>query len=42
MDLKDTGWNGVDWIHLAEEMDQWHVHSDQPSIKGRKVQLNNC
>jgi hypothetical protein len=23
MDLRETGWESVDWIHLAQEMDQW-------------------
>jgi hypothetical protein len=23
MDLRDTGWEIVDWIHLAQERDQW-------------------
>jgi len=24
MDLRDIGWEGVDWIHLAQDRDQWH------------------
>jgi len=23
MDLRETGWEGVDWMHLAQDMDQW-------------------
>jgi len=23
MDLREIGWKGVDWIHLAQERDQW-------------------
>jgi hypothetical protein len=23
MDLRETGWEGVDWIHLAEDRNQW-------------------
>jgi hypothetical protein len=23
MDLRETGWNGMDWIHLAWDSDQW-------------------
>jgi len=23
MDLRDIGWEVVDWIHLAEDRDQW-------------------
>jgi hypothetical protein len=25
MDLKEIGWEGVDWIHLAEDRDQWRA-----------------
>jgi hypothetical protein len=21
--LRETGWNGVDWIHLTQDRDQW-------------------
>jgi hypothetical protein len=23
MDLRETGWEGVDWMHLAQDRDQW-------------------
>jgi hypothetical protein len=23
MDLRDIGWKGVNWMHLAQDMDQW-------------------
>jgi hypothetical protein len=23
MDLREIGWDGVDWINLAEDSDQW-------------------
>jgi hypothetical protein len=23
MDLMEIGWKGVDWIHLAQDRDQW-------------------
>jgi hypothetical protein len=23
MDLREIGWEGVDWIHLAEDRNQW-------------------
>jgi hypothetical protein len=23
MNLKEVGWEGVDWIHLAQDSDQW-------------------
>jgi hypothetical protein len=25
MDLKETGWEGVDWIHVAQDMVQWRA-----------------
>jgi hypothetical protein len=25
MDLKETGWNGMDWIDLAEDRDRWRA-----------------
>jgi hypothetical protein len=25
MDLREIGWDGMDWIELAQERDQWRV-----------------
>jgi hypothetical protein len=25
MDLRDIGWDGMDWIDLAQDMDQWRA-----------------
>jgi hypothetical protein len=25
MDLREIGWDGMDWIYLAEERDQWRA-----------------
>jgi hypothetical protein len=25
MDVREIGWDGVDWMHLAHERDQWRV-----------------
>jgi hypothetical protein len=25
MDLRETGWGGVDWIHRAQDRDQWRA-----------------
>jgi hypothetical protein len=25
MDLKEIGWDGMDWIHLAQDKDQWRA-----------------
>jgi hypothetical protein len=33
MDLKDIGWEGVDWIRLGKDRDQWrifHEHYNEP------------
>jgi hypothetical protein len=25
MDHREIGWEGVDWVHLAQDRDQWQV-----------------
>jgi hypothetical protein len=25
IDIKESGWEGVDWIHLAQDRDQWQA-----------------
>jgi hypothetical protein len=25
MDLREIGWDGVDWIDIAQDMDQWRT-----------------
>jgi hypothetical protein len=25
MDLRETGWQGVDWMHLAQDRNQWRA-----------------
>jgi hypothetical protein len=25
MDLQETGWEGEDWIHLVQDIDQWQA-----------------
>jgi hypothetical protein len=25
MDLREVGWDGMDWIHLAQDRDQWRA-----------------
>jgi hypothetical protein len=25
MDLREIGWGGMDWVHLAEVRDQWEA-----------------
>jgi hypothetical protein len=25
MDLREIGWGGIDWIHLAQSSDQWRA-----------------
>jgi len=40
MDLREIGWGGVNWIHLAQDRDQWqtckHGNESSSSIKGRE------
>jgi hypothetical protein len=33
MDLREIGWDGVDWIDLAQDRDQWRAleHGNEPS-----------
>jgi hypothetical protein len=26
MDLREVGWDGRDWINLAQDMDRWRAH----------------
>jgi hypothetical protein len=26
IDLRETGWGGMDWIHLSQDTDQWRAH----------------
>jgi len=28
MNLTEIGWEGVEWIHLAQDGDQWRAHAD--------------
>jgi hypothetical protein len=25
VDLRETGWGGMEWIHLAQDRDQWRA-----------------
>jgi hypothetical protein len=25
MDIREIGWEGVDWIHVAQDRDQWRA-----------------
>jgi hypothetical protein len=34
MDLREIEWDGMDWIELAQDRDQWRAlvkHGDEPS-----------
>jgi hypothetical protein len=33
MDLREVGWDGMDWIDLAQERDQWTALVNTGSIK---------
>jgi hypothetical protein len=34
MDLREIVWEGVEWIHLAQDRDQWQTceHGNEPSV----------
>jgi hypothetical protein len=49
MGLKEVGWEGVDWMHVAEVRGQWRalvntVMNPSGSVKGGKFlgQLSDC
>jgi hypothetical protein len=29
MDLRETGWRGVEWIHLAQDRDRWRAVANE-------------
>jgi hypothetical protein len=31
MDLREIGWDGMDWIDLAQDSDQWRALVKEPS-----------
>jgi hypothetical protein len=42
MDFRETGWDDIDWIYLAQDRGRWRTlceHGDEPSssIKCREV-----
>jgi hypothetical protein len=45
MDLREIGWDGMDWIDLAQDSDQWRAeHGNKPSgsIKCWVYFLSGC
>jgi hypothetical protein len=40
MDFREIGWEGVDWMHLAQDRDQWQTceYGNEPSgsVKGEE------
>jgi hypothetical protein len=37
MDLREIGWGGMDWIHLAQDRDQLRALVNMSSIKRWEV-----
>jgi hypothetical protein len=33
MDLREIGWEGMDWMHLAHDRDQWWVHVNMVPLR---------
>jgi hypothetical protein len=38
MDLREIGWNGIGWIDLAQDMDQWRALVN--TVKNLRVPYN--
>jgi hypothetical protein len=34
LDLREIGWGGMDWIHLAQDRDQWSALVNMVHISG--------
>jgi hypothetical protein len=35
IDLRETGWDGMDWINLAQDRDEWVAHEN--TVKNLRV-----
>jgi hypothetical protein len=35
MDLREVGWDGMDWIDLAQDMDRWRAYVN--AVKNLRV-----
>jgi hypothetical protein len=44
MDLREIGWEGVDWTHLIQDRDQWQTVINIVMKKGREFlnKLSDC
>jgi hypothetical protein len=42
MDLREIGWDGVDWIELAQERDQWSSLVNTVFLKIAGNFVNGC
>jgi hypothetical protein len=42
MDLRETGWEVVDWIHVAQNRDQWLVVGNEPSGSVKSGEFLDC
>jgi hypothetical protein len=38
-DLREIGWKGVNWIHLAQDMEQWRALMNT-ELRGQQGQLH--
>jgi hypothetical protein len=41
MDLREIGWDGIDWIDLAQDRDQWRALVNTEKISGFHKILGN-
>jgi hypothetical protein len=42
MDLREVGWDGIDWIDLFQDRDQWRADDESDSLFNpeAKVEIN--
>jgi hypothetical protein len=43
MDFREIGWDGMDWIHLAQDRDQWRalVNTVMKTFGSHKILRNS-
>jgi hypothetical protein len=34
MELREIGWGGMDWVHLAQDKDQWKTPVNSNELSG--------
>ena len=39
MDMKETGWEGMDWIRLSQDWDKWRAFVKRAGYEGKNCTL---